>query len=54
MERARIIITSCSGETTFELDVTQIEKGMLRRMVKESKKVTEGCCQPWIEMEMVK
>jgi len=54
MERAKITLTSCSGETTFELDVTQIEKGMLRRMVKESQKETEGCCQPWIEMEMVK
>ena len=53
MEKARITLTSCSGETTFELYVTQIEKGMLYRMVNASKETSDSCCHPKVEMEMI-
>lgn len=54
METARITITSCSGETAFELDITTIEKGMLYRMVKASKENSDSCCQPTIRMELIR
>lgn len=54
METARITITSCSGETAFELDVTKIEKEMLRRMATGSMKNSDSCCQPTIRMEMIR